>query len=105
MAGSRWGEAGKLAYALGPSVEVTSVGEDPRGFRFVRPQEQLIGRAVLLVAERRARAQEPMVAYAPYFQRIQPLGGVPLARGGKMELEVSVYVAQGLRRPIPEKRR
>jgi len=105
VAGSRWGEAGKLAYALGSAVEVTSVGEDPRGFRFVRPQEELIGRDVLLVTDRRARAQEPMVAYAPYFQRIQALGSVPLLRGGRPELEVSVYLARGLRSPIPEKRR
>ena len=105
VAGSRWGEAGKLAYALGPAVEVTSVGEDPRGFRYVRAQEELIGRDVLLVADRRARAQEPMVAYAPYFQRIEPLGSVPLVRGGRAELEVSVYLARGLRAPIPEKRR
>lgn len=105
VAGSRWGEAGKLGYALGPGVEVTSVGEDPRGFRFVRPQEQLIGRDVLLFAERRDRVQEPMVAYAPYYRRIEPLGSVPLLRGGFPELEVSVYLARGLLSPIPEKRR
>jgi len=104
VAGSRWGEAGKLALALGPAVEVTSVGEDPRGFRFVEPQEQLVGRDVLLLAERRARAQEPMESYAPFFQRIEPLGSVLLRRGGKAELEVSVYLARGFRRPIPQRR-
>jgi hypothetical protein len=105
VAGTRWSEAGKLAYALGPAVQVTSVGEDPRGFRFVRPQERLIGRDVLLVADRRARQWEPMVADAPYFQHIQPLGSVALLRGGRPELEVSVYLARGLRAPIPEQRR
>jgi hypothetical protein len=60
---------------------------------------------VLLFAERRDRAQEPMVAYAPYYRRIEPLGSVTLRRGGFPELEVSVYLARGLQAPIPEKRR
>jgi hypothetical protein len=105
VAGSRWSEAAKVAHLLGPEVPVTSLAEDPRGFRFVWPESQQLGRDMLLVTSRRDRVNEPMVAYAPYFERIRALGSVPIRRGRRVEFLVSVYVAEHLRVPIPEQRR
>jgi len=104
VAGAIWADAAKLAYALGPKVPVCSVGDDPRGFAFVRSQESVIGRDVLLVARRRPGLPEPMVAYAPYFESITPLGTVPLPRGDDAGIAVSVYVGHRLVRAIPQGR-
>lgn len=105
VAGSRWSEAAKLGHLLGPGVPVTSLAEDARGFRFVWPESRQLGRDMLLVASRRDRVSEPMLAYAPYFERIRPLGSVPIRRGRRVEFLVSVYLAERLRAPIPERRR
>jgi hypothetical protein len=103
VAGAIWADAAKLAYALGPKVPVCSVGEDPRGFEFVRSQESVVGHDVLLVARRRP-GPEPMVAYAPYFESITPLGTVSLPRGRGAGIAVSVYVGHRLVRGVPRGR-
>ena len=100
IAGATWADAAKLAYALGPDVLVTSVGEDPRGFEYVQPQSSLVGHDVLVVARRRP-GPEPMVAYAPFFARITALGTIPLLRAGHEQIAVSVYLGQRLLRPVP----
>jgi hypothetical protein len=96
-----WADAAKLAYALGPRVAVGSVGPDPRGFEYALSQESLVGRDVVLVARRRPGAMEPMLLYAPYFDRITPVGTVPLLRGGREAVAVSVYRGERLLRPVP----
>jgi 4-amino-4-deoxy-L-arabinose transferase-like glycosyltransferase len=101
VAAASWADAAKLAYALGPDVAVGSVGPDPRGFEYALSQESLVGRDVLLVARRRAGAMEPMLLYAPYFDRITPVGSVPLLRGNREAVTVSVYRGEKLRRPVP----
>jgi hypothetical protein len=101
VAGATWADAAKLAYALGPTVRVTSVGGDPRGFEFVESQSSLVGRDVLLVARRRAGYMEPMIAYAPYFRGMRGLDTIPILRRGREEIAVSVYVGRGLVRPVP----
>ncbi len=105
VAGSRWSEAARLAHLLGAGVPVTSLAEDPRGFRFLTPESEQFGRDLLLITSRRDRVHEPMVAYAPYFERIRALGIVPIRRGQRVEFLLSVYIAERLRVPIPENRR
>jgi 4-amino-4-deoxy-L-arabinose transferase-like glycosyltransferase len=104
IAGAQWTDAAKLGYALGPGVTVASVGDDPRGFEFVRSQASLVGQDVLLVARRRARRGEPFMAYAPYFARIEPLGTIPILRGRVESVAVSVYLGRRLLRPVPPRR-
>jgi 4-amino-4-deoxy-L-arabinose transferase-like glycosyltransferase len=103
VVGRRWVDAAKIAYALGPDVPVTAVGDDPRGFRFVMDQKQLIGRNLLLVTRRHRRMSEAMVAYAPYCGRIRPLESVPLRRGGRTEMLVSLYLCERFLAPFPQR--
>ena len=90
---------------LGPSVSVTSVGEDPRGFAQILDQRELIGRDVLILASRRWIKEEPLQTYAPYFDRVEPLGSFSVGRSGRAELTISAYLGRTLRRPIPFRRR
>jgi 4-amino-4-deoxy-L-arabinose transferase-like glycosyltransferase len=101
IVGATWVDAAKLGYALGPKVEIASVGGDPRGFEFVTSQGSLVGRDLLLVASRRAGYPEPMVAYAPYFARITGIGTVSILRAGTEEIAVSVYLGEQLLKPVP----
>ena len=101
VVGATWGDAAKLAYALGPGTRVGSVGPDPRGFEYVESQRSLVGRDVVLVARRRPSEIEPMVRYAPYFDRITPVGSIPILRHGREHLSVSVYLGHRLLRPVP----
>jgi 4-amino-4-deoxy-L-arabinose transferase-like glycosyltransferase len=103
IAGATWADAGKLAYALGPEVPVTSVGPDPRGFALLQPQESLAGRDVLLVARRRPEGEARM-RFAPYFQHIEPLGTIDVMRGGQPGVAVSVYLCRHLLRAVPPHR-
>jgi hypothetical protein len=103
--GATWADAAKIAYAMGPGTLVGSVGPDPRGFEYVESQASLVGQTLLLVARRRAGTVEPMVLYGPYFDRITPLGSVPITREGQESVTVSAYLAEHLLRPFPPVRR
>jgi hypothetical protein len=48
---------------------------------------------------------EPMLLYAPYFDRISPVGSVALLRGGHEAVTVSIYRGERLLRPVPQARR
>jgi 4-amino-4-deoxy-L-arabinose transferase-like glycosyltransferase len=100
LAGARWDDAGKLAYAMGPDTPVTSVGEDSRGFAYVGDPASHLGKDVVLVIRRRSEG-EPMRLYAPFFRRLRSLGNVALDRGERPGIVVSVYLGEGLRRPLP----
>jgi hypothetical protein len=105
LAGGRWGDAARVARVLGPETTVTSVGEDPRGWEYVLPQRELVGSDVLLVVNRRWVDQEPMLTYAPWFERVEPVGSFRVWRAGRPEFTVSVYLGRRLLRPIPFRRR
>ena len=79
------------------------MGKDPRGFQFVRPQQELLGQDVLLIVRRRS-GPEPMVEHAPYYQRIRPVEMVPLWRGRDAAFPLSVYLGQRLLAPVPPER-
>ena len=100
VASGRWDDAAKLAWAMGPSVDVTCVGEDARGFAFTREPRAALGRNVLLAVRRRS-GPEPLVAYASYFDGLRALGSVALDRGGREQVTVSVYLGRRLRATLP----
>ena len=85
---------------MGPSTEVSCVGEDARGFAFIRSPGANIGKDVLLVVRRRA-GPEPLAAYAAYFESLRSVGNVPIERRGREEVAVSVYLGRRLRGPLP----
>jgi 4-amino-4-deoxy-L-arabinose transferase-like glycosyltransferase len=99
IAGTIWSDTAKIAYTLGPKVAVACVGEDPRGFHYVTDQSALLGRDVLLVVRRRP-GPETMVAYAPFFERVIPLGMFP-ASPSRDEPILSFYLGRRFRAPVP----
>jgi hypothetical protein len=96
VAGVRWDDAAKLAYALGPEARVRCVGPDPRGFHFASDAREILGDDVLLVVRRRP-GPEPLAVYRPLFDRLVPLGIVSLSRGSDAPVAVSVYRGERLR--------
>jgi 4-amino-4-deoxy-L-arabinose transferase-like glycosyltransferase len=100
LAGSRWDDTAKLAYAIGPDAPVTCVGEDARGFDYLEDPAKHLGKDIVLVVRRRSGG-EPMRLYARFFRRLRFLGNVPLLRGERPGLVVSVYLGEGLLRPLP----
>jgi len=108
LATARWDDAAKLAYAMRPSpgtttTAVTCVGEDARGFAYVRDPEADLGRDIVLVVRRRPGA-EPMRAYAPFFASLRSVGSVAIPRGNGDGVVVSVYLGTGLKRRLPRLR-
>jgi hypothetical protein len=101
LVGANWADAAKLAYALGSGARVGCVGPDPRGFEYVQSQQSLVGQDVVLVARRRPGEEEAMLRYAPYFDRIAPVGSVPIPRNGRVDVSVSVYLGHRLLRSVP----
>ncbi len=104
IAAARWEDAAKMALAMGPAVEVGCVGEDARGFAILTEPASNLGRDVLLVVRRRP-GPEPLVGYAGYFDSLRGREGIPIERGGREGLTISVYEGQGLRRLLPRLRR
>lgn len=99
IAGALWSDTAKIAYALGPKLPVTCIGEDPRGFHYLTDARSLVGRDILLVVRRRP-GPEPMTAYAAFFERVIPLGIFPASRG-RDEPVLSYYLGRRLLRPVP----
>jgi hypothetical protein len=77
------------------------VGPDPRGFEYVLSQRSLLGKDALLVARRRPGEMEPMLVHSPYWDRIAPVGSVPILRNGRAGVTVSVYLGHRLLRTVP----
>jgi 4-amino-4-deoxy-L-arabinose transferase-like glycosyltransferase len=90
-----WIDAGKVDYALGGSVPVLCLSEDPRGFAFIRPASAFAGGDALLVAP--ASRPDWLERAAPYFQRIEPGPDVVLRRAGAAALTLHTALAYGLR--------
>lgn len=114
LATARWDDAAKLAYAMGAShgaalpgtrakTGVSCVGEDARGFAYVRDPEADLGGDIVLVVRRRPGA-EPMRAYAPFFASLRSVGSVSIPRGNTDGVVVSVYFGTGLKRRLPRLR-
>jgi hypothetical protein len=101
LVAASWADAAKLSYALGPGTLVGCVGPDPRGFEYVLSQRSLLGKDALLVARRRPGEMEPMLVHSPFWDRITPVGSIPILRNGRAGVTVSVYLVHRLLRTVP----
>lgn len=99
VAATRWMDAGKAAYALGPAVPVVCVCEHPHHFHFLNPQERFLGRDAVLVLPPDADtgAVAPLLAH---FRFVQPLGSVVVHRLGRAEFRLPLYLARGFLSPV-----
>ncbi len=96
VAGTSWIQAAKVAYALGPGVHVLCLSVDPRHFGFLEDERAYLGQDAIIVTRLPARP-DVETRYAPYFQRVETVGQVPIRRAGRAELAVGVYVAHDFR--------
>jgi hypothetical protein len=91
---------GYFALALHPLVDlpVTAFSQDPRGFAFwLNPQDWVGQDALYLTLDRFTQNDEILDRYRPLFDSIEPLGTVPLLRGGEVTETIHVYRANNLR--------
>jgi 4-amino-4-deoxy-L-arabinose transferase-like glycosyltransferase len=99
VAATRWMDAGKVAYALGPGVAVVCLCEHPHHFHFVSPQDHFLGRDAVLVLPPDA---DPAAigALAPHFRSLEPLGDVLVHRAGRAEFRLPLYLGHDFTRPV-----
>lgn len=95
-----WFRAGKIDYGLRGKLPVLALGADPRSFAFFDRTERWLGKDGILVTPR-ASVGEVTARFGSYFARIEPLGTVPVGRGGRHEVTLYLYRCEGLTRPYP----
>ena len=96
-----WVQAGKVAYALGPTVPVVVLNEHPHEFLYLRDPNTLAGHDAVIVMRADPRADTSAAAYAPYFSSVEPIGRVPITLAGAHAFDVLLFRAHGFRPPYP----
>jgi 4-amino-4-deoxy-L-arabinose transferase-like glycosyltransferase len=85
VAAAQWHVAGKVDYALGGSLPVVCLCRDARQYGLVRPAVGFVGRDAILVAPAGGR-RDPAEAFAPWFERLEPLPPVAVGEGMTLDL-------------------
>ncbi|PZV15575.1 MAG: 4-amino-4-deoxy-L-arabinose transferase [Leptolyngbya sp.] len=91
---------GYLAMGIHPVVDlpVTAFSQDPRGFAFwFNPQDWVGQDALYMTIDRFVQDDEILDRYRPLFDSIEPLGIIPLMRGGEVTETIHIYRANNLR--------
>jgi Dolichyl-phosphate-mannose-protein mannosyltransferase len=98
---THWIEAAKIGYALGPSIPVLCLSDDPRGFQYAYSPHDFVGRdAVMFVrVGRGSRPVDVVRTYGRYFAAIVPVDTIGVRRAGRVEIELAVFRAHELLRP------
>ena len=95
---TRWRDAGKIALALGPSVPIFVVSDDPRGWALMKERAELAGRdGVLIVRPKDLAAAR--TAVAPYFASLGEAQPITLLRNGEPATELVLVPAKGASQP------
>lgn len=89
-----WRDAGKIAYALGPSVPVICLNRDSRQFGFAEPASARVGQDILLLAV--DHPERVAVDLGPHFTKIEPLGSVPITLRGRRLAGVTILRGEHL---------
>jgi len=100
IAAVKWNEAGKIDEALKGAEPVYVFSNDPREFAYRGDPAALVGHDALIIG--RADAIKGHLAdVSRYFQSVTPAGMIPVGRGGKDEIDLTVLSAHDLLRPYP----
>lgn len=97
IAATRWFNAGKIGYALGPSVKVTVIGSDAHEFGFSVPPRSLIGDNILIVGTD-GSSQALLNLYRPLFRSINIGKSLIIHHHGTALLRLPVLYGIDLRR-------
>lgn len=95
IAAADWRDAGKIAYALGPSIPVICLSPDQREFAFAAPASAFLGRDILVLA-----LDHPERVYrdlAPLFGATQPGPALAILQGNRPIQPVTSFIGLHLR--------
>lgn len=96
VAALRWHIAGRLDYALGGTARVICLGGDPREYGVQHPAAAEIGKDLLVLAPATTRAEIDQ-KFGAAFDRIDEAAPLYVLHGGRIALEIPVYIGRGFR--------
>ena len=93
-----WRLGGRIGVALGPTVPVCAMGDDPRGFAFACDTRRRLGESALIVRDKKGgrTADETQ-----FFRSVEPLGELSLGRHGLPERTLVLEAGRDLLRAPP----
>jgi hypothetical protein len=97
---TRWRDAGKIALALGPSVPIFVVSDDPRGWTSMNGGAELAGRDGVLIV-RPSDLAAARTALVPLFASLGEAQPFMLLRNGAPATELRLVPAKGSLQPKP----
>ena len=100
FAGLRWHEAGKIDYALGPSVRVICICADPREYGLAAPVQSAAGQDVVLIATH-ATLPEMRAQYGQLFAAIDQLEPAMVLHAQKPAMLLPLFLGHDFRPGIP----
>jgi hypothetical protein len=96
IAATRWLDAGKLDYALGGSIPVICLGDDPREYGLLYPPGFAAGRDLLIVAPGMTLARVA-AAFGTHFADLAAVENLTLRHAGRPILDVPVFLGRDYR--------
>ncbi len=96
--------AGQVGMALVPlkPIPITCFSDDLRGFAFWSTAEDWVGKSALYITTATYKNEESASApYRAYFQTFEPLGEIPIYRGGQVVETFEVTQATEQLKPYP----
>ena len=98
---THWIDAAKTGYALGPSVKVLCLSDDPRGFQYTYPPAEALGRDALVITRARgSRSAEPLATRLSATS-IDSVAAVPISRANHVVMQIAIFRARGIWRVSP----
>lgn len=90
-----WRLGGRLGVALGPTVPICAMGDDPRGFAFACDTRRRLGQEAFIALDHNDADAKP------FFRSVEPLGELALGRRGLPERRLVLEAGRDLLRAPP----
>lgn len=97
---SHWIDAGKLDYALGGTLPVLCLNDEPHHFAFLHNPADFHGKNALIIG-RKAPLEKALSLYRPHFSAVRFVGTVPVTRAGVPEFDLLVFYAENFDGAFP----
>jgi hypothetical protein len=96
---TKWSDAGKIAFALGPDIPVLVISDDPRGWAFVDDSEKYVGHDGVLVVKA-ADLDSARRIVSANFASVGDPQFYSLTRNGYPEIELALVPVRALTRRL-----
>jgi hypothetical protein len=97
---TKWSDAGKIALALGPRINVFVLSDDPRGWAFLDESERYVGQNGVIITPA-AEVASTLAVARPLFAELGQPQLYSLGRRGRPEISLALIPADGLTRRLP----